>query len=339
MDPSQAQSDNSNDVHSLEDSEEIGGGAGIPAGGGETSNDNVTDATGGSTGAKPPPSPFQHRSFIKRLWDKFNIYLLLFVLVLVLAIGTLVALTLKSRQDDVKTVSSQGLSQDALKQLANTDVTVGNPKQVLTVQANAVFAGAVLIRGDLEVAGTLKLGGDLSLANLTVTGKTALSEATANNLTVGNTLNVQGVLTLKSGISVAGQSNFTGGVVASSVTTGALLLNGDLNLTHHLTAGGTIPSIAKGSAVGSGGTVSLSGSDTAGSININTGGGPPAGCFATVTFSAAFSNTPHVVVTPIGAGAAGLNFYVTRSTSNFVICGANAAPAGENFGFDYVVLD
>lgn len=341
MDPSQAQSDSNNDVHSLEHGEDgeqapstkPAEGAAAPA------EEGVTDATGTVPGKTDAPNPFQHRPFIKRLWDKFNIYLLLFVLVLVVAIGTLVILTLKGKQDNTKVISSQGLSQDALKQLANTDVTVGNPKQILTVQANAVFAGAVLIRGDLEVAGALKLGGDLSLANLTVTGKSTLSEVEANNLTVGNTLNVQGTLTLKSGISVSGQSNFNGGVVASSVTTGALLLNGDLNLTHHITAGGTIPQVAKGTAVGGGGTVSLSGSDTAGSINVNVGSSPPVGCFATVTFSEVFDNTPHVVVTPIGAAGAGLDYYVTRSTTNFVICSANAAGAGQNFGFDYVVLD
>jgi cytoskeletal protein CcmA (bactofilin family) len=249
-----------------------------------------------------------------------------------------VSLTIKGRQDAYKIITTQGLTQDELKQLANTDVTVGQPKQILTIQANAVFAGSTLIRGDLEVAGTLKLGGDLSLTNLTVTGATQLEDAKANNLTVGSNLNVQGTLQLNGGISVAGQSNFNGGLVASSVLTGALQLNGDLKLTHHITAGGTIPGIAKGTAVGGGGTVSLSGSDTAGSIAVNTGSGPPAGCFATVTFSEAFSNTPHVVITPVGAAAAGLNYYITRSTSNFVVCSTNSAPAGQTFGFDYVIL-
>ena len=215
---------------------------------------------------------------------------------------------------------------------------MGEPKQILTIQANAVFAGSALIRGDLEVAGTLKLGGDLSLTNLTVTGATQLEDVKANNLTVGSNLNVQGALTLNSGISVAGQSNFNGGIVASSVITGSLQLNGDLKLTHHITAGGTIPQIEKGTAVGGGGTVSLSGSDTSGSIAINTGSGPPAGCFATVTFSETFDNIPHVVVSPVGAAAADLNYYITRSTTNFVVCATNPAAAGQSFGFDYIVF-
>jgi hypothetical protein len=83
----------------------------------------------------------------------------------------------------------------------------------------------------------------------------------------------------------------------------------------------------------------LSGSDTAGSVAINTGSGPPVGCFATITFSESFPNTPHVVVTPIGTAAAGLDYYLTRSTTNFVICSTNSAAAGQSFGFDYVVMD
>lgn len=342
MDPSQAQSDKSNDVDSLEKSEGNDAIKGQPPGNAPSSDttkseDGVTDATG-STSNAPAPSPFQHRSFIRRVWDRLNIYLLLFILVVIIAIGSTISLTIKGKRDAYKIITTQGLTQDELKQLANTDVTVGKPKQILTIQANAVFAGSALIRGDLEVAGTMKLGGDLSLANLTVSGATKMGDASVNNLTVGSNLNVQGTLTLNSGISVAGQSNFNGGIVASSVTTGRLQLDGNLNLTHHIIAGGTIPNIAKGTAVGGGGTVSLSGSDTSGSIAVNTGSSPPAGCFATVTFSEPFATTPHVVITPIGVAAAELDYYVTRSTTNFIVCSTNAAPAGENFGFDYVIL-
>ncbi len=342
MDPSQAQSDKENDIDSLGKSE------GNEAAKGQLSATTapkeseapqaaggVTDATGGAT---LPPDPFQHRSFIRRLWDRLNIYLLLFILVLIVAIGSTISLTLKGKKDAYKIITTQGLTQDELKQLANTDVTVGKPKQILTVQANAVFAGSALIRGDLEIAGALKLGGDMSVANLTVSGATHLNDTTTNNLTVGSTLNVKGTLTLNSGISVAGQSNFNGGLTASSIITGALQLNGDLKLTHHITAGGTIPEIVKGTGVGGGGTVSLSGSDTSGSIAINTGSTPPIGCFATVTFSEPFATTPHVVVGPIGTASADLNYYIVRSTTQFIICSTTAAPASETFGFDYIVL-
>jgi cytoskeletal protein CcmA (bactofilin family) len=339
MDPSQKQADTSNDVHSLEHEGEdppAAQQANAPAGSGEPA---ITDASADPSAKQAAPNPFPHRSFIKRLWDKLNVYLMLFIFVMVIAVGALVSLTIKGREQADQTASTQELSPDTLQQLANTDVTVGKPKQILTVQANAVFAGAALIRDNLEVAGALKLGGDLSLPNLLVSGTAKLNDVTATNLTVANSLNVMGTLALKSGISVSGQSNFNGGIVASSVTTGSLQLNGELKLTHHIAAGGTIPVIVKGTAVGGGGTVSLSGSDTSGSITINTGSAPPAGCFATITFSKTFTNTPHVIVTPVGSAAAGLDHYITRSSTQFVLCSANPAPPGQTFGFDYVALN
>jgi len=340
MDPSQTQEDKSNDVHSLETvdpnakSDDKTGETEVintEADGGKT---KVMDTTGGGSGDDKP----KKESFIKKLWYRFNIYLMLFVLVVILAVGIVVIMTIKSKQTDQAGIKGQGLSSSALSQLANTDVTVGDAKQVLTVQSNAIFAGSVLVKSNMEVAGTLKVGSKLDIPSLTVSGPTQLSDTTITNLTVSGTVNLQGALTLKNGISVTGNSNFSGAVTAGSITTGSLNLNGDLNLTHHVTAGGTIPSATRGTAVGGGGTFNISGSDTAGSISISTGSSPPAGCFVTVTFSQKYTSTPHVVITPIGSAAAELTYYLTRTTTGFSICSTSPAPAGENFGFDYMVL-
>lgn len=349
MDPSQIQEDKSNDVHSLENEDEknskaasVSAGADSASGEGDTTTattddgkTKVTDTTGGQADA---PLPTKKESVVKKIWHKFNIYLMLFFLVVILAIGILVLMTVKTRQDVQKSINSQALSQSALQQLANTDVTVGDAKQILTVQSNAVFAGSVLIKSNFEIAGTLKVGGESTLSSLKVSGATQLNDTTASTLTVNGALSLQGALTLKSGLNVSGSSNFAGNLTATSIITGGLQLNGDLNLTHHITAGGTIPNASRGTAVGGGGTVSLSGSDTAGSIAVNTGSSPPAGCFVSVTFSQKFSTNPHVSVTPIGSAAAELTYYVDRSTTGFSICSTTAAPAGQSFGFDYVVL-
>ncbi len=324
MDPTQLQDDKSNDIHSLEHDDGSGGGS------------DVTDATGGQSAAAAPPPK---QSAIKKLWDKFNIYLILFVLIVIIAIAVVVFLTVKSRQSaQQQTAASTGLSQDALKQLASTDVTVGNPKQILTINANSVFAGAVLIRSNLEVAGTLKIGGALTIGDLNVTGATRLVNVDVKDINVAGALALQGVLTLKNGINVTGRSTFSGEIITNSLATGALTLQGDLNLTQHIIAGGTIPSIERGGAVGGGGTVSLSGSDTSGSIAVNTGTSPPAGCFATVTFSKKYNSTPHVVISPVGSSAGAVEYYITRSTAGFVLCTTNSAPSGQSFGFDYIVL-
>lgn len=343
MDPSQIQEDKTNDVHSLENGGDGGRTDDKPVEATVTKSDDgktqITDASGGSDAAPDEPQKPKKESFLKKFWHKFNIYLLLFILVIVLAVGIVVVLTFKSKQDAQKTIATQQLTQDALKQLANTDVTVGDARQVLTVQSNAVFAGSVLIRSNLEIAGALRVGGELSLTSLKVSGNSQLSDTSVNNLTVGGTLSLQGALTIKNGINVTGNSGFAGNVTTTSLTTGQLQLNGDLNVTSHISAGGPTPNASRGTAVGGGGTVNLTGSDTAGSIAINTGTSPPAGCFVNVTFSKRFNSTPHIAVTPIGAASAGLDYYVDRTTTGFSICTANPAPAASNFGFDYIALD
>jgi cytoskeletal protein CcmA (bactofilin family) len=339
MDPSQLQEDKSNDSHSLEsgggddkDAGKSGDAVTTEADGGKT---KVTDTTGGSVDPDDKP---KKESFIKKIWYRLNIYLMLFVLVVILAVGIVVIMTIKSKEQNQDSIKGQGLSTDALKQLANSDVTVGDARQVLTVQSNAIFAGSVLIKSNMEVAGTLKVGSELDIPALKVSGPSQLSDTTITNLTVSGSVNLQGALTLKNGISAAGNSNFSGNVTTGSLSTGSLALNGDLNLTNHVVAGGTIPSAARGTAVGGGGTFNISGSDTSGSITINTGSSPPAGCFVSVTFSKRYSSTPHVTVTPIGSAAADLTYYVDRTTTGFSICTTTPAPSGQNFGFDYIVL-
>lgn len=363
MDPSQLQSDSDNDAHSLEGVDTVveptvspqngppqpvqnepaplpampDTDMGVhPAPGGSLDQPEPMPPAGGPEQPGPPKPPL-----FKRIWRRLNIYLLLFILIILVAAGAVVVLVVKDRSANPPqtTTSSQNLSSSALQQLANAGVSVGDPKQVLNIQSNTVFAGSVLMRGNLEIAGTVKIGGDLALPGITVSGNSKLGDVQANSLAVGGPTNIQGVLTAKNGINVTGNSNFAGNLSTTQLTTGALQLNGDLQLTHHITAGGPIPGLAKGTAVGGGGTASLSGSDTAGSIAINTGDSPPAGCLVSVTFSRAFSTTPHVLVTPVGAGAGSLQFYTNRSTTGFSICTANSAPAGQTFGFDYMALD
>jgi hypothetical protein len=74
-------------------------------------------------------------------------------------------------------------------------------------------------------------------------------------------------------------------------------------------------------------------------ITIGTGSSPTSGCFATVTFGKAFNNVPDVVVTPVGAAASGMAYYITRSTTDFSVCTSSTPPAGQSFGFDYIAID
>lgn len=338
MDPSKLQSDSNNDVHSLEGADTVVEDGKSPnTSANDSGKEAIHDATRGnaSIGSAKPP-------LLKRIWQRFNIYLLLFLLVIVVAIAVSIVFFLKNKSSTLNpkdVINSQNLSEASLKQLSNTSVSVGNSKQILNVGSNAIFAGAVLVRSDLEVAGTIKVGGDLQLPGITVSGTSRFSQLQADDVAISGGATVQGVLLARKGLNVTGNSTFSGTLTAAQVATNSLQLNGELILTHHLTAGGPIPSLSRGGALGSGGTASVSGSDTSGSVTINVGSGPGAGCFATIGFATKFSGTPHVIITPIGSGAASLDYYVNRSTTEFSICTANPAPSGQTFGFDYVILD
>ena len=237
-------------------------------------------------------------------------------------------------------INNQDLTQNDLNQLAQSDVTVGDAKQVLNVQSNAVFAGQVLIRSDLQVAGKLHVGGSLSLTGITVSGDSVFDQIQVNkNLQVAGDTAVQGQLTVAKSLNVNGGGTFNGPIAAPSLTVNTLQLNGDISFSHHITAGGVNPGRTNGNALGGGGTSSVGGSDTAGSVTINTGSNPSAGCFITVNFASKFNSTPHVVVTPIEAAAGNLNYYVTRNVNGFSICSTNSAGANQNFGFDYIIFN
>lgn len=339
MDSSKQPPDTNDEAHSLEGSSTLveadNNAPNTSAGPGK---DTTIDASGGAASTPPSAKP----PLFKRMWQKFNIYLLLLLLITLIAIAVTIGLFLKDQNENKNRkdiINSQDLSDEALKQLANSSISVGNSKQILTVESNAIFSGSVLVRSNLEVAGSIKVGNELQLPGITVSGSSRFNELQTNNLAVGNNVTVQGTFVARRGIAVSGNSTFDGPLSATSISTNSLQLNGDLILTHHITAGGPVPNVVKGTAVGGSGTVSLSGSDTTGSLVINTGSGPGAGCFATITFARKFNGVPHVVITPIGSAAAGINYYVNRGTTEFSICTTTAAPAGQTFGFDYMVLN
>lgn len=316
---------------------------------------STSNATSGSTvtpsglatppGTDTPEPPKEKKHFLRRLWQKINIYLLLFILIILITAAAVIVLYLKNKSTNNEVnnngqIASQGLSANALQQLAANGVQVGDPKQTLNIQSNSVFSGAILVRGELQVAGGLKIGsGTLSVPSLNVTGSGTINQLQTQSLSVSGNAGVQGQLTVQSNLSVNGSGTFNGALSTPQLTAGRLQITGDLAITRHLVAGGSIPGRSNGGALGAGGTSSVSGSDTAGSVSIRTGGGTGSGCFVTVNFARSFSSTPHVVVTPVGSAAASINYYIQRSTGSFSICTTNAAPANASFGYDYIAFD
>lgn len=280
---------------------------------------------------------------IKKIFRKVNVYLLIFILVLIVAgIVTWVTYLNSTKAPADPAVESQKLTTEALKQLANTDASVGSTNQTLTIQGNAIIAGQTLMRGNLNVAGNFQSGGSITGPSLTVAGATNIGATQAASLQVSQNAAIQGSTTLRD-LSVSGASTFSGPMTASQITVTRLILSGNavLQIPNHISITGPTPgrSSINNAVLGGGGSASISGSDTAGTINANSGNGPAAGCLIQITFAQPFTNEPRVIISPVGQAAGQMQFYVTRSKTGFSLCTATAPAANQVFAFDYFVTN
>lgn len=321
-----------NEINSLENS------GSVTAGGGPAEDEPEKDTSGDK---KEPAKKQKVNARVQGLIARVNIYLLMFILILVLAGGIVFVSMQRSKKEAIQNdLETQQLTPEELDKIRGSDAKVGDPKQTLTIESNAVFSGKVLVRGDIDVAGAIKVGGALNLPGITVSGESKFDQVTANQLSVAGDVSIQGAVNIQRNLSVSGSATFGGPISAPQITIGSLQINNDLTFGRHLDAGGGTPGRTNGTALGSGGTTSISGTDTAGTVSINTGSSPGAGCFVRVNFTQQFNGTPHVVITPVGSAGASVRYYITqRTTAGFTICSANTPPNGASFAFDYIVID
>jgi cytoskeletal protein CcmA (bactofilin family) len=277
---------------------------------------------------------------VKRL-SFINIYLLLFVFIVILAVMvTYIGIRNNRKVDQTGQINAQDLNADDLSSISSTNTQIGDPKQTLTIASNSVFNGKALFRDSIDVAGTIRVGGALSLPGITVSGKSAFEDvAIANSLSIGGDTSVSGNLAIQKSLTVSGGASFGGAISASQLNIDRLTLNQDVTFNRHITTGGGVPGVATGGAAGGGGTTSINGSDTAGTITINVGGGPGTGTLATISFVNGFGGVPHVVVSPVGSGAGSLDWFITRTNNGFTI-NTNSPPSpATSFSFDYIVMN
>jgi cytoskeletal protein CcmA (bactofilin family) len=278
---------------------------------------------------------------IKRIFHKVDVYLLGFILVMVLAGAFAMINYLNSKKvPKTPTISSQPLTASALKALASSGTSIGNSAQTLTLQGNVIFSGQVLMRSDLDVAGDEQIGGKLLVPSLTVSGTSNLATTQINTLQVAKDVTIQGNTTLAS-LTVSGASTFNGPVTAGAVTVTSLTIGGTgvLDVPNHIAFTGPSPgrSSINTNVLGAGGTASVNGSDNAGSININSGNDPTAGCYLLINFAKAYTTMPHVILSPIDAAAGATEYYAIKTTTGFSVCTDNAPAANQAFSYDYWV--
>jgi len=284
------------------------------------------------------PKKAKKLSPIKRLGKKFNLYYLLFGIIVLIggAVAGYVYLTSK-KAPPAASVNSQKLTTEQLKQLANSNATVGGSGQTITIQGNTIFSGTVLVRSNLQVAGDIQLGGNLNVASLNVAGASNLTNTQTNTLQVTGTSVFQGVVTIQNGLNANGNSSINTATIGT-VTANKVIMSGSaqLQIPNHIGFTGSNSPRISGQ---SGDSASVSGSDTSGTVTIHTGGSTSAGCMAGLTFAQAFpSSKPNVIISLVTSSPMNIEYYAgSLSTTGFSICSANAPPANAQFAFSYFI--
>jgi cytoskeletal protein CcmA (bactofilin family) len=262
-------------------------------------------------------------------------------------------------QSKSKTQANQGqvtISQGVLDKLGVSRNSIGQSGIQLVVNPDARFNGDLQVDGNVNVAGQFKLNskftatdasltqleaGNTSLAQLNVNGDgTVSSLSLRKDLVVTGATRLQGpvtlsqLLTINNSVNISGNLSVGGTLSVNSLHVSSFIADSTVTIGGHVITRGSAPGVGPGSALGSNGTVSISGNDASGTVAANIGTGAGSGIVANVAFRTQYSNIPHVVVTAIGAGVGSV--YVNRSASGFSI-GVNGALSPGGYAFDYIV--
>lgn len=152
--------------------------------------------------------------------------------------------------------------------------------------------------------------------------------------------------------SVNGTELFSVGNTDANVrVANSLFVNADLKISRHLITGGTKPTATVQAAAGGGGSCTVSGTDTAGTITVYPAPGedqftlepvfyPYAGVQCRITFSSAYQTAPRVVVGARGAAAAAKQPYGGATTTTTFEVALGLAPTAyynTPHMFEYIV--
>jgi parallel beta-helix repeat protein len=190
------------------------------------------------------------------------------------------------------------------------DNTYYNPDTDNVMQGGDATLNSLTVNTDIDAA-SLNVGGMATLAFLGVTGDASIG----GNLTVGG------------GLTVTGDSHLA-----------------TLYVSGHILSTGTTPTIAVGPASPSTATVSIDGTDTAGTITVSIPSTLPAnttlaaGDIADVTFAKAFEYTPRVVLSADNADSLNMPVYVVKTDTGYHIMTTAAAQLGKSYQFDYIIV-
>jgi len=314
----------------------------------------VETSSGVAAGQSPAPQTVKpHRSYRPNHKATF-IGLAVVVLILIInAVILEIVLKKEAKNENLLTKGQITLSSADLSRLGIDRNSIGNSGVELIVAPDAQFKGKLSVAGGTVISGQLTLnskltGTDASLSQLQA-GNTALSQLNVNGDATASSLNLrkdlivaglsqlQGPVTLKQLLTVNSNAVVTGNLSVGGVlsvntfSVQSLLING-----HIITSGGA-PGVGPGGpALGSNGTVSISGNDAAGTVAVNIGSGSGGnGLLANIAFRSQYRALPRVVISPVGLGG---SFYVSNvSVAGFSIGITGSLPVGAFFKVNYIV--
>lgn len=183
---------------------------------------------------------------------------------------------------------------------------------------NATYLQVANNLSDLASASTARTNLGLDTIATQSAGSVAISGGTINGTTIGGSTPAAGIFS-------------------------TLAANTSVSLPHLLGTGST-PTISEGSGAGTGASASITGSDIAGQVTLNTGTFPSASSTAvTVTFASPYSTAPYVVLFPSNSTAALLSgvsmIYVTSSPTTFILTsGTTGLTAASTYKWHYQVV-
>jgi hypothetical protein len=280
------------------------------------------------------------------------------VVVVILGVNTaVISFIIKGQNKKIQQATGQvTVSQDALSKIGVNSNQVGQSGVLLTVHPDAQFDGNVKIAGAVTIGGALQLNntftasdakfakleaGNTSLQQLNVNGDGTVSNFNLRkDLVVVGTSRLEGaviisqLLTVNNNLNVSGSLSVGGTLSVRTFHASSLVSDNGITFGGHAVTEGSAPSVSKGSALRGTDTVSISGNDASGTVAVNIGVGSVSGALVSVTFRSAYSNTPHVIITPIGSGASDV-YIENRSATGFTIGAGSIATGGH--AFDYIV--
>lgn len=229
--------------------------------------------------------------------------------------------------------------------------SAGNASQVLTINSSSLFKNRVAVSSDLKVVGGLQVSSTTALADLTV-DKTATLGVTniRGQLVVAGPVNFQSPAQFGAGsttngnLAVTGNGSFGGSLSSGTMNVRDISVTGTLTLAGHLSISGQTPGVSALSGAGPGAGASVEGTDSAGTVTINTGTIPnfstpfPGAQLVTINFKSAYPRVPHIVITPIGQSTGALEYFIIKSATGFIIGTASKPASATSYAFDFWVV-